>query len=100
MATSFGVLLVCFPWASLGASIIFAITLAIWGYVSVSSTSATLTGLIMAWIIYGVLEGNYISCIFLTLMAILIVLKHKENYKRLSEGTESCFKKEKGLRHV
>lgn len=100
VATSFGVLLVCFPWSSLGAAIIFGITLALWGYVSVSSTSATLTGLIMSWIIYGINDGNYISCIFLTLMAILIVVKHKENYKRLVEGTESCFKKNKGLHHV
>ena len=100
VATSFGVLLVCFPWASLGAAIIFAVTLVIWGYVSVSSTSATLTGLIMAWIIYGINEGSYISCIFLSLMALLIVIKHKENYKRLIAGTESCFKKKKGLHRV
>lgn len=95
VATSFGVLLVCFPWASLGAFIAFVITLLIWGYVSVSSTSATLTGLIIAWIVYGTMEGNYISCIFLTLMGLLIVFKHRDNYKRLVNGTESCFKKRK-----
>ena len=96
VATSLGVLFVTVPYAAIAALIAFLITMLICGYVSLGSTFATLAALITSYLVYGFLVYNNIfSCLVITILAILIFIKHIPNYKRLLNGTESSFKKKK-----
>ena len=95
VATSLGVLITVFPWTAVAALIGFAIVLYLTGYVSLSSTTATLSAWITGWIVYGVIYGLYYSCCVLSLFAIIILIKHIPNYNRLLNGTENSFKKKK-----
>ena len=97
VATSLGVLITVFPWTAVAALIGFAIVLYLTGYVSLSSTTATLSAWITGWIVYGVIFGLYYSCCVLSLFAIIILIKHIPNYKRLLNGTENSFKKKKTI---
>ena len=96
VATSLGVLLVTVPYAAVAALIAFLITMLICGYVSLGSTFATIAAIITSYLVYGFLVYNNIyTCIVLTLLAVIIFIKHIPNYKRLLNGTESSFKKKK-----
>ena len=99
VASSFGVLLACVPYCAPIAGLLFVITVLIWGYVSISSTSATLAALISAWIIYGILDNQIFTSLILTILAIIIIVRHIPNYKRLINGTENCFKKKNTETH-
>lgn len=102
VATSLGVVLVLTPLPAILCLIIFGLTLYTIGYVSVSSTCATLTVVISAWILHFVgLDVNQASwlfviakpsllvCILYSIMGCLIIAKHFKNYKRIINGTES-----------
>lgn len=96
VATSLGVLIVTVPFSALIAVLIFAAVVLITGYVSLSSSIATLGAVISSFILYGfIIQNNIFSCIIILLFAILIFIKHIPNYKRLIEGNEHCFKKKK-----
>ena len=108
VATSLGVILVLTPIPAVSCLIVFAIILGMTGYVSLASTGATLTVLVTTWVLYfiGVAEvtsfasylihqPSLLMCILYSLLALLIILKHKKNYIRLINGTENSFKKKK-----
>ena len=96
VATSLGVLFVTVPYAALAALVAFVITMLICGYVSLGSTFATISALITSFLVYGfLLYNNIYTCIVISVLAILIFIKHIPNYKRLLNGTESSFKKKK-----
>ncbi len=89
VATGLGVFLYLTPLAALGAIIVFAITLLICRYVSLGSILGALS-LPAAGIILGVPQAYIIAgCI----VAVLIIIKHRENISRLLAGTESKFGK-------
>ena len=96
VASSLGILLVTVPWAGLAAIIAFLITLFISGYVSLGSTFATIAALITAFVVYGfTIYNNIYSCIILSILGLIIFIKHIPNYKRLLTKTENSFKKKK-----
>jgi len=96
VATSLGVLIVTVPYSALIGVLMFAVIVIITGYVSLSSSIATLGAVISSFILYGfIIQNNLFSCLIILLFAILIFIKHIPNYKRLIEGNEHCFKKKK-----
>lgn len=92
VATSFGVLLATTPWSALIVIIIFAIVVAICGYVSLGSSIGALMAIPASFIIY---QDNLYSNLFMIIMVALIIYRHIGNYKKLLNGTERCFKKKK-----
>ncbi len=107
VATSLGVLIILTPLSAITCLIAFLIIFFITGYVSLSSTAATITAMITAWILYivGFQATNFLDyfisspglteAICYTFLSALIICKHINNYKRLLNGTESNFKKKK-----
>ena len=107
VATSLGVVLILTPIPAIACLIAFGIILFASGYVSLASTGATLTVIITTWILYAIgyqatnvidyfisSPGLLVSICY-TVLSTLIFLKHTKNYKRLLNGTESSFKKNK-----
>ena len=107
VATSLGVISIICPIASILCLITFVITLFISGFVSLASTFAAITVTTTMWIFYGVgvEEKSFLTyfiskqslpaCIIVSIMALLIIIKHRKNYIRLLNGTENNFKKAK-----
>lgn len=108
VATSLGVVLVLTPIPAIACLIIFAIIFKTTKYVSLASTGATLTVILTTWLLYsfGVADATNIGLYFIakptlllsvlyTILAMLILIKHIKNYKRLLNGTENSFRKEK-----
>ena len=94
VASSLGILLATVPWAGLAAVIAFLITIVITGYVSLGSTIGTIAAVITTFVVYGfTVYNNVYSCIVISLLAIIIFVKHIPNYKRLIAKTEHSFKK-------
>jgi glycerol-3-phosphate acyltransferase PlsY len=90
VATAFGVFLVASPWAALAAIGVFAVVFALSRYVSVGSIVAAFSFMVFAWffppgpnppVFYAV------ECI----IALLIIVKHHQNIRRLLNGTEARF---------
>ncbi len=109
VATSLGVVLMICPLAGILCLIAFYVVLKLTGYVSLASTFATLTVFTTTWLLHfvGIDSQNFIeyfinkidltTCILVSCMALLIILKHIKNYKRLLNGTENSFKKKKEI---
>ncbi len=109
VATSLGVITLICPIAAALCLIAFAITLFTTGYVSLSSTFATLTVTITVWVfhfvglgpdanpilVYLLGEQHLVTVILISTIALLIIVKHRKNYIRLLNGTENNFKKAK-----
>ncbi|MBQ6784021.1 MAG: glycerol-3-phosphate 1-O-acyltransferase PlsY [Acholeplasmatales bacterium] len=109
VATSLGVITLVCPIAAALCLIAFAITLYTTGYVSLSSTFATLTVTITVWVfhfvglgpdanpilVYLLGEQHLVTVILISTIALLIIVKHRKNYVRLLNGTENNFKKAK-----
>jgi glycerol-3-phosphate acyltransferase PlsY len=79
-----------FPYGALIAVVIFAITLIITGYVSLSSIVASVTFPIVELIFLG--NTEYISLTILAIaVAVFVPLIHHKNIQRLLKGEESKF---------
>lgn len=87
VATTLGVFLILVPKAILIAAIVFFIIFGIWKYVSLSSIFAAISLPIAIWFCYK----NIFFTVFGTIIAALIVVKHKSNIERLKNGTEAKF---------
>jgi glycerol-3-phosphate acyltransferase PlsY len=88
VATGFGVFLVAAPWAALAAIGVFAVVCALSRYVSVSSIIAAASFPVFAWFfITGPRPPFFfaVQCI----VALLIIVKHHTNVRRLLDGTET-----------
>ncbi len=92
VATSAGVLLGVAPMAIAVAMACWAICMAVSRYVSLSSIVATITAAITVWV-QG--DKGMIVKLALTLMSLLVIWLHRANIKRLLNGTESRFGKNK-----
>jgi glycerol-3-phosphate acyltransferase PlsY len=90
VATAFGVFLVASPWAALSAIGVFAVVFALSRYVSVGSIVAALSFMVFAWFFP---PGPNPPVFFAVecFIALLIVLKHHTNIRRLLNGTEARF---------
>lgn len=84
IATSAGVLLALVPWALLIILSLFIITLLLTRYVSLGSIAAAVALPFASW---G--TGESLAKVIITgAMAVLAIYKHKENIRRLLNGTE------------
>ncbi len=92
VATSAGVLLGVAPMAIAVAMACWAICMAVSRYVSLSSIVAAITAAITVWV-QG--DKGMIVKLALTLMSLLVIWLHRANIKRLLNGTESRFGKNK-----
>ena len=91
VATTIGIFLFLTPKAMLVGLVIFAIAVAITGFVSVGSL---LTTFCLPFLIYFFhYPKSYLLCSIG--LGILIWIKHKDNIKRLLEGKEKSWKKKK-----
>ena len=90
VATGFGVFLAASPWAALAAIGVFAVVFALSRYVSLGSIAGSIAFLVFAWFFP---PGPYPPIFFAVecIVALLIVVKHHQNIRRLLNGTESRF---------
>ncbi len=90
VATGFGVFLVAAPLAALAAISVFAIVLALTRYVSLASILGAASFPPFAWfLVKGDKPVFYIAV--QCAVALLIIVKHHQNIRRLLDGTESRF---------
>jgi glycerol-3-phosphate acyltransferase PlsY len=92
VATGVGVFICMMPLATLSSMAIWIICCAIWRYVSLASMVAALS----LPIIGGLYDQPKFYIISSTILAILVVYRHKDNIKRLLDGNEGkIWEKEK-----
>jgi len=90
VATAFGVFLVAAPWAALAAIAVFAVVLRLSRYVSLASILGAASFPLFAWItVSGDRPFFFIDVQFA--VALIIIVKHHQNIRRLLAGTESRF---------
>jgi glycerol-3-phosphate acyltransferase PlsY len=90
VATGFGVFLVAAPWAALSAISVFFIVLFLSRYVSLASILGAACFPVFAWfMVIGPRPPFYIAV--QCAVALLIIIKHHQNVRRLLGGTESRF---------
>ena len=92
VSTSFGVFLVAAPPAALAAISVFAIILGLSRYVSLASILGAASFPVFAWLFNRIEGGGQRPPFFVAVeaaVALLIVLKHHQNIRRLLDGTES-----------
>ena len=89
VATALGIFLYLAPLQTLIAIVLFAATVRLGGYVSLGSMSAALSLPVMIWLSNGPTDLLLIT----GMIALLIVLKHQENIRRLLKGEEKSWKK-------
>jgi glycerol-3-phosphate acyltransferase PlsY len=88
VATGFGVFLVAAPLAALAAIALFAIVLALSRYVSLASILAAAAFPVFAWLMaHGSRPAFFLFV--QAAVALLIIIKHHQNIRRLLAGTES-----------
>jgi len=88
VATGFGVFVVASPWAALAAIGVFALLLALTRYVSFSSIAAAASFPVFAWFLVTGPRPPVFFAIQCT-VALLIIVKHHQNIRRLFAGTEA-----------
>ncbi|MCF7957328.1 MAG: glycerol-3-phosphate 1-O-acyltransferase PlsY [Phycisphaerae bacterium] len=97
VATSLGVVLGIWPYFTMTGVLVFAVWVAMWGtwrYVSLASIGAAVAfpvGLaLLTWRIPAWHFGELVPLfVFSGLMALLVIVRHRTNIKRLLAGTES-----------
>lgn len=85
VATACGVLVVISPAATLMSAALFAVTAALKRYVSLASMLSAAAMPVFLYLLEDVREYAPLGAA----IAVLIVLKHKDNIKRLASGTEN-----------
>ena len=90
VATGFGVFLVAAPWAALSAITVFAIVCALTRYVSLGSILGAASFPVFAWfMVKG--ERPVFFIVVQAAVALLIIVKHHPNIRRLLAGNEHRF---------
>jgi len=84
VATAWGCFLVLSPLSGFLVLIVFVLVVLVFKRVSVASLAAALT-LPLA---IGLIDASFVGIIFSTVIAILIVFRHKQNIMRLMQGKE------------
>jgi glycerol-3-phosphate acyltransferase PlsY len=88
VATALGVFLALSPIAVAIALGVFIALMLIWRYVSLGSISAAAVMPIAVW----ALGGERVLIVVTMLIAVVVIVRHIENIKRLVAGTENRFK--------
>lgn len=89
VATSVGIFGVCCPIAIISGLAVFALVTITSKYVSLASIIATVTVVVLSIILYNKSASIIPQIVFIVIMGAIVILKHKENIKRLLAGTES-----------
>ena len=90
VATGFGVFLVAAPWAALAAIAVFAVILLLTRYVSLASILGAASFPLFAWfLVRGDKPAPFVAAQII--VALLIIVKHHQNIRRLAAGTEHRF---------
>jgi acyl phosphate:glycerol-3-phosphate acyltransferase len=98
VATGFGVFLVAAPWAALAAITVFFIVLLLSRYVSLASIlGAASFPFFAVFLVHGDKPSLFIAAQII--VALLIILKHHANIRRLVTGTENRFGSHSQQRH-
>lgn len=92
VASSFGLLLIYSPLVALGMVTAFLITEYITRYVSVSSTVAAVMAFLTVLFLHIFVRSDLVFVIVTGLSTVLIIFRHRSNYKRLKIGTENRVK--------
>jgi glycerol-3-phosphate acyltransferase PlsY len=90
VSTGFGVFLVAAPWAALAAISVFALILAFTRYVSLASILGAASFPLFAWRFALADRPPFFIAVEIA-VALIIILKHHQNIRRLLNGTESRF---------
>lgn len=90
VATGFGVFLVAAPWGALLAIALFGVVLALTRYVSLASILGAASFPAFAWFTVGGPRPAFFIAVQIA-VALLIILKHHPNIRRLLTGTEHRF---------
>ena len=96
VATGFGVFLVAAPWGALAAIAVFALVLGLSRYVSLASVLGAASFPVFAWLLDRMHPGAGRPAFYIAVqatVALLIIVKHRQNIRRLLAGTESRFGK-------
>jgi glycerol-3-phosphate acyltransferase PlsY len=88
VATALGVFLALAPLAVAIAIVLFAVCMFIWRYVSLGSIAAAI---VMPLAVYF-LGGSRSVAVVTLVIAAIVIIRHRENIKRLISGTENKFK--------
>jgi glycerol-3-phosphate acyltransferase PlsY len=88
VATGFGVFLVAAPWAALAAISVFALVLLLSRYVSLASILGAASFPVFAWFFTRGDRPPFFIAVQIA-VALIIILKHHQNIRRLFAGTES-----------
>jgi glycerol-3-phosphate acyltransferase PlsY len=88
VATALGVFLALSPLAVAIAVGVFVVLMLVWRYVSLGSICAAAVMPIAVW---G-LGGGRVLILVTTLIAVIVIVRHIENIRRLVSGTENRFK--------
>jgi glycerol-3-phosphate acyltransferase PlsY len=88
VATAAGVVLGVVPWATLTAAAVWVATVRLSGFVSLGSIAAAITLPIAAWFLD---PGQRPGLPLIAGLAVLIVIMHRQNIRRLLAGTENRF---------
>jgi glycerol-3-phosphate acyltransferase PlsY len=92
VATSVGIFAVCCPIAIIVGLIFFTLVTCFSKYVSLGSVVATLVVVILSIIFHDKTALVLPQILLALIMGAIVILKHKENIKRLISGTESKIK--------
>ncbi len=99
VATTAASMLMCNPVVFLIDLILFVLIVAIWRYISLASIMAALLYPIILNGVDSVLGGGSgIYIVFPMLITVLVVLKHRDNIKRLLSGKENKFSFKKSVK--
>jgi glycerol-3-phosphate acyltransferase PlsY len=98
VATGFGVFLVAAPWGALAAITVFAVVLGLSRYVSLASILGAASFPLFAWLLNRAHPGAGRPAFYIAVqaaVALIIIVKHHQNIRRLLAGTESRLGKER-----
>lgn len=108
VAASLGAVIALTPAPALACLVVFGLVFILTGYVCLCSSFAALTVGVVVWLQYafgytGSNQGliylwgtpQLVTAICYSVIAVILIVKHKSNFKRLINGTENCFKKKK-----
>jgi glycerol-3-phosphate acyltransferase PlsY len=87
VATALGVLLPTLPWPLFGALLVWLAVVAIWRYISVGSILAAVIVPVLA-ILWAYSWSMILAA---TIIALLVLYKHRDNFQRLLQGREAKF---------
>ena len=92
VATSVGIYAVCCPIAIIIGLAVFAVSTLVTRYVSLSSVLAATVGVVLAIVFHNDTAGILPQIILSISMGAMVIIKHKDNIKRLINGTERKIK--------